>query len=506
LAASVDENYQKNSPLSPQFDANRLKKTLVIDDDSAAAVHKPQTLTGGQDEASEDFPSHSIVAADNSREKDGPWYARWSLKGTKQRALSGKASFVNFQLHPGAAWWFKKEQLSQMLAEFTDWNKRLEHLVGPLMSGFGFYDNEALQNRLQPDGPENIFKGLLELNKLSDTSTLDGGAEKTTIRPWDEAFQSRIPTEENNDPCGIYPEYKELGIVIPQAKAKPPIRELYGHQMARLLVAAGDGHFNTLRLNSYAYNADRAQYVFLFDHPNGASPQLRPLSLHNLISSRGGDGAPEHKLELKQRFRVAQMLVRSIGALHAVGWLHKSIRSHAIKFFFSDAPSSETGGEGRETPRCNLDQPYLTDFGFARPAGGPTRLNAPSVGDVEYDIYRHPERYDPPVSSFTQMHDIYSVGVVLLEIGLWETARELHDWVIRDDFQGKVPKQGVSATQIQDCFIAEARDRLGHRMGSSYRDAVLFCLSGEIDDFIGKRDFANEFQKRVVEKVDISLK
>lgn len=316
------------------------------------------------------------------------------------------------------------------------------------------------------------------------------------MRPWDKYFQDKIPKEDGGDPCGIYPEYKELGIVQ-QAKAKPPIRELYGHQLARLLVAAGKGHFNTLQLNSYSFNTDKAQYVFLFDHPAGSSPRLSPLSLHHLISCH--DGAPELKLELKQRFRVAQMLVRSIGALHAAGWLHKSIRSHAIKFFFADSP--DKGGE----QRCDIDKPYLTDFSFARPAAASSRLNAPSVGDVEYDIYRHPERYDPPVSSFTQMHDIYSVGVVLLEIGLWDTARELYDSMIDYDFGGKVPKEGVSAIHIQDSFMAEARDRLGHRMGSSYRDAVLSCLSGEMDDYIGKRDFANEFQKRVVEKVDIRL-
>jgi serine/threonine protein kinase len=264
---------------------------------------------------------------------------------------------------------------------------------------------------------------------------------------------------------------------------------LYGHQLARLLTAAGKKgvNFNTLQLNSYAFNSEKAQYVFLFDYPAGSLPK-KPTSLHECI-----DGGV--KLDLKERFRVAQALVRSIGAFHAVGWLHKGIRSHSIKFFHP-----------KDGPACDFNRPYLTDFGFSRPVHMTTRFHAQAVGDPDYEVYRHPERYDPPVVSFTKIHDIYSVGVILLEIGLWQTARRLFDDVIEVDLGGKIPAAGRLASAIQSAFSEEARDRLGHRMGSSYRDAVLCCLGGELDDFTGNRDFANEFQKRVVEKVDFRLK
>ncbi|GAB1321109.1 hypothetical protein MFIFM68171_11319 [Madurella fahalii] len=392
VAASINESYRKNSPLSPQFDVNRLKKTLVIDDVSVIA--EPQSPILGPDERADDKSEHGAAA--EMKEKDAPW-PHWP----------GAPGYIL-----GFAWWFKKDRVAETLAEFTDWNKRVEHLVAPLMSGFGFYDSEALQNRLQLNGKENIFKGILELIKLSDT--LDGGAETSKsgylrcslaeCGHGTKISRAEFRIKASGDPCGIYPEYKELGIVQ-QTKAKTTTRELYGHQLARLLVAAGKGHSNTLQLNSYSFQC-----------------------------------------------RQGAMLVRSIGALHAVGWLHKSIRSHSIKFFFVES-SEKRRKQG-----------------------------------------------------FTQMHNIYSVGVVLLEIGRWETAREIYDLMIEYDLGGKVPKDGVSATQIQDSFMAEARDRLGRRIGSSYRDGVFYCLSGEMDDYIGERNFANEFQKRVVEKVDIRLR
>ena len=38
------------------------------------------------------------------------------------------------------------------------------------------------------------------------------------------------------------------------------------------------------------------------------------------------------------------------------------------------------------------------------------------------NIYRHPGGRGPPKESFSQLHDVCSLGIVLLEIGLWRPA------------------------------------------------------------------------------------
>jgi hypothetical protein len=64
------------------------------------------------------------------------------------------------------------------------------------------------------------------------------------------------------------------------------------------------------------------------------------------------------------------------------------------------------------------------------------------------------------------MFDIYSLGVVLLEIGTWQRAA------------GSV-RPGRSAKDMQDLCIASCERELGPAMGRIYLNAVLCCLTGD---------------------------
>lgn len=289
-------------------------------------------------------------------------------------------------------------------------------------------------------------------------------------------------------------EYKQTGVSLRQDEEGTgnrdiitPLKELYAPQLARLLRAAGKHAFRTIPFTGYAWNPTQLQYAFLFNYPADAG-DCEPQSLHGFILSSKHE--PQFKFELKQRFHVAQRVARAIGAFHSDGWLHKSIRAHAVKFFFH-----------KDGKTCDLTNPYLTDFEFSRPVAGVTRLAA-RAADIEHDVYRHPDRYGPPSASFSKIHDIYSLGVVLLEIGLWQTARQLYDDIVMYDLEGNPPPGGVPAKMIKETFIQDARERLAHRMGLPYQEAVISCLDGDWDDFVD-RDFASEFEKRVVQKVDI---
>lgn len=266
-----------------------------------------------------------------------------------------------------------------------------------------------------------------------------------------------------------------------------PMKELYGPQLARLLRTAGEHSFHTLPFNSYAWNAEKTQYMFLFDYPPNTSDRM-PKSLNDFI--KASELEPKYKLVLSQRFSVAQTMAHAISAFHSDGWLHKSIRSHAVKFFFL-----------ADSRKCDFENPYLTDFEFSRPLGGVTRL-APQAIDLEHDLYRHPDRHGLPGTSFGKMHDIYSLGVVLLEIGLWETARHVHDEVVKYEREGD-SLDPLNPQEIKEAYLLDARERLAHRMGTSYQEAVVACLDGDWDELVGSRDFAKEFYKRVVQKVDI---
>ena len=255
--------------------------------------------------------------------------------------------------------------------------------------------------------------------------------------------------------------------------------ELYPRQLASLLETAGSHGFRTLPFKGYI--KEQSRYVFFFDYPPQAGDSV-PKSLYDLIHFK-------EKLSLKLRFHIAYTVSRSISAFHADGWVHKSISSHAIKFFFNTAGV------------CDFENPYLTDFELSRPDTGETRLIGQNSDPEEY-IYQHPDRQGSP-TRFTKVHDIYSLGVVLLEIGLWEPAHKMYNDYVRE-FRKREPHLGsLSATTIRKNLLGDASRRLEHRMGLAYKEAVVSCLSDEFQECLKQDDFAMVFQKLVVQKVDI---
>ena len=75
----------------------------------------------------------------------------------------------------------------------------------------------------------------------------------------------------------------------------------------------------------------------------------------------------------------------------------------------------------RELP----DKNYIAFvFDLPSPLGSPASLQW-ILFEPSRDIYRHPERQGQPTTPFKKIHGIYSLGVVLLEIGPWEPAIKL---------------------------------------------------------------------------------
>lgn len=89
--------------------------------------------------------------------------------------------------------------------------------------------------------------------------------------------------------------------------------------------------------------------------------------------------------------------------------VHKSFRSDNILFF----PPSTSALNDSAT--LNLDCPWILGFESSRPEDDFTDGRADS--SPSRNIYRHPDRQMSPQKPFSKIHDIYALGVVLLEIG-----------------------------------------------------------------------------------------
>lgn len=95
---------------------------------------------------------------------------------------------------------------------------------------------------------------------------------------------------------------------------------------------------------------------------------------------------------------------------------------------------------------------------------------------------------------FSMLHDVYSLGVVLLEIALWDS---LVVWLhkefgfrnerfiawkfIRDMFDEKAGslKDGITAEDVQEALIGFAKHHVPLIMGEGYTNVVISCLSGD---------------------------
>jgi hypothetical protein len=127
----------------------------------------------------------------------------------------------------------------------------------------------------------------------------------------------------------------------------------------------------------------------------------------------------------------------------------------------------------------------------SRPEGASYTLGP----DAEFKYYRHP-RYVVG-QKLSRALDYYSLGVVLLEICLWDTIADLSD---RD---GRLRSPDTARQTLLKSYVPQ----LGQRMGALYQGAVRFCL--EADDINSKsvpaRQLYEQFRKKVVEPLALCM-
>lgn len=88
------------------------------------------------------------------------------------------------------------------------------------------------------------------------------------------------------------------------------------------------------------------------------------------------------------------------------------------------------------------------------------------------------------------VHDVYSLGVVFLEIGLWKpfvrrrsTVERQVIWKGLDDIiNGDELKDGKTSHDVRQRFIDTAQKLLPPRLGRKYTNMVVACLSGNIQE------------------------
>jgi hypothetical protein len=223
---------------------------------------------------------------------------------------------------------------------------------------------------------------------------------------------------------------------------------------------------------------------FVFDKPleEGVSPETLPVSLFELLSSP--------KPRVTDRIRLAHAIANCLLYLHSVNWLHKGLRSHNIVFF----PVSVDENGGRST-RIDWSKPYLSGFDFARPARADEMTEIPGF-EPTYNLYRHPSTQSfglGPRESFRKSFDIYSLGIILVELAHWQTV---------DKVLGIEVSKVRLVAKIRDALLQEHRIAdIGANMGEVFENATRKCISGH--EALGLDDGDDEMNDTVATKLSM---
>lgn len=217
--------------------------------------------------------------------------------------------------------------------------------------------------------------------------------------------------------------------------------------------------------------------TFLFRVPAGHTVvgSVRQL----LLSGRTHDS-------LSDRLEMAKQLVSAVYYVHLYGFVHKNIRPETILSLAKTA-----AGEG-PIP-CTA---FLVGFQVIRNADGRTY----PVTDTRWEtnLYRHPLRQGTVVDYYVMQHDIYSLGVCLLEIGLWEPFVTYGlDGVAQPS---PVLAGGMSRDEdpfaLKEHLVTVSRSSaLRAKMGNKYSSVVetcLTCLDADNVDFGDEKEFQDE--------------
>lgn len=229
--------------------------------------------------------------------------------------------------------------------------------------------------------------------------------------------------------------------------------------------------FRSLDCIGYFEDPDRPRYGLIFSPLPAMAQTTLPVSSHDILL-RSSPGLLPH---LGDRFRMAEKIATSVIRLHDCSWVHAALRSSYILFFYNT--NDRLANVSPEN--IHLNSPYVTGFTYSRPSD-------PAESTLEYSqlqqssdhgLYRHPSIQRSNVAMFgnatsaehvrfRQRHDLFSLGIILLGIGLWEQVVQL--W-----------KEKYTPEKFLEKLLTAYVPALGHKMGAIYRDVVWELLAGD---------------------------
>ncbi len=242
--------------------------------------------------------------------------------------------------------------------------------------------------------------------------------------------------------------------------------------------------------------------------PNYSEPQ----TLRSFLDGHGGHDTNDNRISKTDRLMIAHRAAAAVSNAQEAGLIHKNVRPDSILVLKEEGALEGplAGAQEDSSRRGKAWMPYLTNWTLARTE----QMLSYRQGDDDWErnLYRHPQRQGVHVEDrYHAGHDIYSLGVCLLEIGLGESLIVLDDEEesnLCKVFQKEAMKTRLvsSGNASNACRKLQPRDvarvlcglseaELPSRMGAEYLSIVQQCLQcvehgfGPIQNFVKNHDY-----------------
>ncbi|KAI3342471.1 serine/threonine protein kinase [Ustulina deusta] len=343
---------------------------------------------------------------------------------------------------------------------------------------------------------------LRKVERLRDTvyESLEGAKKGTRLllSPPEAADDSRTPLRDSSLQLSTRNSTNEAFLVEYRTYSDDAREwEIQSHRrvvrdMAAILHYADARLMGILHCEGFLWDSVSNRFELRFPFPPGLA---KPRTLLDLLRD------PENRRSgvrhaLNQRVALARRIVKAVFVLHAAGFVHKQIRPDNVVIFDRIIPppaglAESSAAEARSRYPYVLGEPFLVGFDNVRKVDAASLML--SVEDWQKSIYLSPERHRLQQGDEFQMrHDIFSLGVVLLEVAFWASFQDRAS----PQLGKRVWKDGGatlrSPGELKSVYLALAAGAVPRLMGQKYADAVIACLTGLESEGRGAKDLEDD--------------
>lgn len=394
------------------------------------------------------------------------------------------------------AWVAKlKDALDVLVKEMEIWQRRfLEYIQCLHFTGFGFRETIIMPVETIRKAPSNAQSLGASLNEAREE--INSKSEKLCLDslPVPDKHLVDIPLSLPESPLKIpdsgasrqdfLVEYRHYTRSDDLEYLKEIVR-----YTAHILAAAEPRAMHVLCCEGYVHRPELRQFQTILKLPQGMGS---PRTLRDCLLYSHPDGEPS----LTARIELCKQVATAALYMHTASLVHKAIRPEALLLLqeTTTPPGNQSASLPSRSSTFRPGTPFLTGFGQARQETPDTYSSLRVSLGWEQDLYSHPTRQGKPSARYTMAHDIYSIGVILLEIGLWRSFvvwNGIKDFTVDERvleggnnilkrIKERRPRAGED---LKNLYQAIAEQELPCVMGERFCKIVLKCLNAVEEEF-----------------------